>query len=241
MTSEVKIDRPDASVFKEPAKALVFLAHGAGADMNHHFMEEVTQLLVKQNVEVVRFNFPYMEKRKLDGKRRPPDRMPKLLAHYFKVLRNVLVSYPSELPVFIAGKSMGGRVAASLMSSDESNTEYDNLSTLPERISGVICLGYPFHPPKKLEKLRLSPLQNTLLPVKIIQGDRDSLGNYDEIQSYDLPNACEVTYLPDGDHDFKPRVKSGYKHDEHIKTAVNEIIKFIDERLSIERLSNETP
>lgn len=224
MTTEIKINSPEVNAFEEPIKAVIFLAHGAGADMDHHFMEEVTQLLVKKNIKVVRFNFPFMDKRKLDGKRRPPDRMPKLLAHYLHILK----SYSFEFPVFIAGKSMGGRVAATLMSSDESNTEKVNTVQIIDKISGVICLGYPFHPAKKLDKLRLSPLQNGLLPVKIIQGDRDALGSYEDIQGYKLPSLCHITYLPDGDHDFKPRVKSGFTHSEHIQTTVNEMNNFID-------------
>lgn len=227
MNSQIKIDTPEVNAFPPPAKAILFLAHGAGADMDHSFIEEVTQLLVKKNIEVVRFNFPFMEKRKLDGKRRPPDRMPKLLLHYLAVLKN----YTTELPVFIAGKSMGGRVAATLMSADESNTEGDNAAELVNQISGVICLGYPFHPPKKLDKLRLAPLQHALLPVNVIQGDRDALGSYDDIQEYSLPSLVEVSYLADGDHDFKPRVKSGFTHAEHIQTAVNEMSRFIDEHI----------
>lgn len=224
MTSQIKVDRPEASAFEVAPKAVVFLAHGAGADMEHHFMTEVVGLLVKQNIEVVRFNFPFMEKRKLDGKRRPPDRMPKLLLHYLAVLEK----HVSERPLFLAGKSMGGRVAATLMSSDESNTENAHVAQIRDSVSGVICLGYPFHPPKKLDKLRLEPLQKAVLPVKVIQGDRDALGSHDDIQGYDLSSLCELTYLPDGDHDLKPRVKSGFTHAEHIQTAVNEMVSFID-------------
>ena len=89
-----------------PVARFVF-AHGAGAGLEHDFMEQVTALLNKINIEVVRFNFPYMVKRYQDGKRRPPDRMPKLV----EVYQSLLSELDNKLPTFIGGKSMGGRVA----------------------------------------------------------------------------------------------------------------------------------
>ena len=71
------------------AKALVIFAHGAGADMNHEYMEVLTQLMNEQRLNVLCFNFPYMDKRKLDGKRRPPDRMPVLIDCYQSLITHV--------------------------------------------------------------------------------------------------------------------------------------------------------
>ena len=113
----------------EDAKAFVILAHGAGADMDHEYIGELVRLLNKQQLNVLRFNFPYMDKRKLDGKRRPPDRMPTLIARYQSVLSNV----DTQLPVYLAGKSMGGRVAATI-ASDKALMDTNN-------VKGVICLG----------------------------------------------------------------------------------------------------
>ena len=96
----------------DDAKALVIFAHGAGADMEHEYISEINRLLNNQKINVLRFNFPYMDKRKLDGKRRPPDKMPSLIACY----QSVLASVNSSLPIFIGGKSMGGRVAATIAS-----------------------------------------------------------------------------------------------------------------------------
>lgn len=200
----------------ENAKALVIFAHGAGADMEHEYITDLVNLLNAQQLNVLRFNFPYMDKRKLDGKRRPPDRMPILIASY----KSILASINSSLPVFIAGKSMGGRVAATI-ASDES------MMTL-HKVRGVICLGYPFHPVKKPENLRLVPLQETQRPVLILQGDRDALGNKSEVDSYDISKHCQVHYFADGDHDLKPRVKSGYKFAEHKCLAVLKMKEFIN-------------
>ena len=90
-------------------------------------------------------------------------------------------------------------------------------------------MGYPFHPTKKPDKLRLEPLQNTQKPVLILQGDRDTLGSQVEIEQYDISPLCQTVFLPDGDHSLKPRVKSGYTHQQHIETAVSAIVKFIQE------------
>lgn len=198
----------------ENAKAVFVFAHGAGAGKDHGFMQELSALLLAQQISIVRFNFPYMLKREEDGKRRPPDRFPALLAHYQQVLSELNTS----LPVFIGGKSMGSRVAATLLAEPQVID-----------IKGGICIGYPFHPQKKPENLRLAPLQNTQRPVLICQGDRDALGNKDEINTYQLADVCQVVYLPDGDHDLKPRVKSGFSHQQHKITAAKVIQEFIFE------------
>jgi len=113
---------------------------------------------------------------------------------------------------------MGGRVAATLAKNEQTN------------VKGVVCLGYPFHPTKKPEKLRLEPLQETKKPILILQGDRDSLGNKMEIENYQLSSLCRVKYFEDGDHDLKPRVKSGFTQQLHIEQAVNAISRFIDDK-----------
>ena len=199
-------------------KALLVLAHGAGADMNHDFMETITSLLNLKQISVIRFNFPYMVKRAEDGKRRPPDRMPKLIDGFLSLLSSI----NSDLPLFIAGKSMGGRVAATLMNESISGDVFSDLK-------GGICLGYPFHPQKKPENLRLEPLQNNQKKVLIVQGERDALGNKDEISGYTLSALCQVLFLPDGDHNLKPRVKSGFTHQQHLETTITAIVRFIDE------------
>lgn len=195
------------------AKANVIFAHGAGADKNSDFLNIISEKLVACGVNVLRFNFPYMDKRAEDGKRRPPDRMPKLLA----CLTQVIAEYDTDLPVFLMGKSMGGRVAATLVKEGIVD------------VAGVICLGYPFHPQKQPDKLRLEPLQNIVKPVLIIQGDRDALGNKSDIDNYSFSSLCKVNFLSDGDHDLKPRLKSGYTHQQHLNSAITLINGFINE------------
>lgn len=215
MNNSIKVDQPISTIENsvENPKALVIFAHGAGADKSHEFMEQVSGSLNRNNINVLRFNFPYMDARLAEGNRRPPDRMPKLLQCFEKIISEL----DSHLPIFLAGKSMGGRVAATLASDIKLNA------------LGVMCLGYPFHPQKKPEKLRLEPLQETQKPVLILQGTRDALGSEEEIASYEFSKLCNCVFFADGDHNLKPRIKSGFTHNEHIEAAVNEMIKFIDE------------
>ena len=195
------------------AIATVLLAHGAGADMHSDYLENLVGKLNDCQLNVVRFNFPYMILRQEDGKRRPPDRMPKLV----DAMQQVIALIDSQLPIFVLGKSMGSRVAVTVCAD----------STIA--IRGVGCIGYPFHPQKKPEKLRLEPLQDTTRPIIILQGDRDPLGDKEEVSGYDISKNCAVVYFEDGDHDLKPRVKSGFSHGQHIDSAVRAIRDFIDE------------
>jgi predicted alpha/beta-hydrolase family hydrolase len=202
--------------------AQIIFAHGAGADMHHEFMMQMTLLFNQANINVMRFNFPYMDKRIALGKRYPPDRMPKLLDCYESIVKDYVESNKEHkgLPLFIGGKSMGSRVAATLAGEDE----------VSKYIHGVFCLGYPFHPPKKIEKLRLEPLQNTLKPILVVQGQRDTLGSQLEVIEYQTSALCQTIFLADGDHSLKPRVKSGFTHQQHLESAAGAIAKFIQEK-----------
>ena len=209
------------------AKAQVIFAHGAGANMTHEFMDEITKLLNGRNINVLRFNFPYMDRRALLGKKYPPDRMPKLLDCYQQVIEYVQTQDEADsLPLFIGGKSMGSRAAASLLSKEQ-ELDFEHASS----INGVFCLGYPFHPAKKPEKLRLAPLQLATKPVLIVQGERDTLGSKAEIDEYSLSDLCKCVFLEDGDHSLKPRVKSGFTYEQHLSKAAEQISLFIDKHL----------
>jgi predicted alpha/beta-hydrolase family hydrolase len=218
MNSSLSVDKPSITEnFVDSPKALFIFAHGAGADKSHAFMENIALKLNRYKINVVRFNFPYMDKRLIDGKKYPPNRMPVLLPCYQGVVDQYVSMFGGELPLFIGGKSMGGRVAATLASTEKN-------------ICGVVCIGYPFHPQKKPEKLRLEPLQETIQPILILQGDRDALGNEQEISEYSMSALCELHFFEDGDHDLKPRVKSGFTHQKHIEKSIQHIVKFINEK-----------
>ncbi|OHY94073.1 alpha/beta hydrolase [Vibrio rotiferianus] len=185
-------------------------AHGAGAGMEHDFMTAVAKGLVEQGIRVVRFNFPYMVKRAEDGKKRPPDRAPKLLEAYEEV-----ITHFTSQPIVIGGKSMGGRMSSLLA---------DN-----ELVAGVACLGFPFHPPGKPEKYKGEHLASIEKPTLILQGERDTFGKREEFDSFALSEQVKVSFLPDGDHSFKPRKSSGHTEASNIALTVDQLARFVKE------------
>lgn len=198
----------------ETGSPLLILAHGAGAAMDSDFMNQMADRLMAEGVSVVRFEFPYMQERRETGKKRPPDRQPKLLQCWLEVIGQVSNEYQG--PLFIGGKSMGGRMASLLV------------SELPARsVSGVVCLGYPFHAPGKQDKPRTEHLADFPLPMLVVQGNRDAMGDYATVQGYDLSESIELHWLADGNHDLKPRVKSGFTHEQHLVEAAKKVSAFI--------------
>lgn len=177
--------------------------------MDSPFMNHISELLSERGISVWRFEFPYMQQRRLTGSKRPPNRLPDLIECW----RQAIDQVPITAPLFIGGKSMGGRIA-SLVVDDP-------------RVNGLICLGYPFHPAGKPEKLRVEHLMEMTTPSLIIQGERDTLGNRQEVASYGLPTTIQVEWLTDGDHSFKPRKKSGVSLEENMLTAAGLIREFV--------------
>lgn len=195
----------------ESGNPLFIFAHGAGAGMDHAFMESVAKGLATKGVQVVRFNFPYMVKRAEDGKKRPPDRAPKLLDAY----QAVIEEFSSQGPIVIGGKSMGGRMSS--------------LSADNEHVAGIACLGFPFHPPGKPENFKGDHLAEVTKPMLILQGERDTFGKREEFEDFTLSSSVSVEFIPDGDHSFKPRKKSGHTEEGNIALAVDCLAQFIFE------------
>src|SRR5690606_20049512 len=48
----------------DSAKAVMVLAHGAGAGMNHVFMMGLAKNLAEKDIATIRFNFPFSEQNK---------------------------------------------------------------------------------------------------------------------------------------------------------------------------------
>ncbi|WP_421232859.1 alpha/beta fold hydrolase [Aeromonas jandaei] len=194
------------------APVRILLAHGAGAGMEHAFLAELSRLLAGPDIEVVRFNFPYMSKRALDGKRRPPDRQPVLLDHWREMVREF--AHPR---LFLAGKSMGGRMAAEI--SDEIYCEMN--------AAGLLILGYPFHPPARPDRRRGEVLKQIKTPTLLLQGERDTFGSRVELADFPFSSAVSVHWLTDGDHGFKPRKSSGLCEQDNLQQAASRIRQFV--------------
>ncbi len=185
----------------------IVLAHGAGAPMDSPFMNRIARGLAERGLRVARFEFPYMAARR-EGRRRPPD-PPKTLLDAW---RAVIAELGGGARLVIGGKSLGGRIAS--MVADEVGAR------------GLVCLGYPFHPPGKSEKLRVAHLEALRTPTLILQGTRDALGDREEVSSYALSQSVRVVWLEDGDHSFKPRAKSGRTEAQNLDEAIEAIAGF---------------
>ncbi|MFP3341643.1 alpha/beta fold hydrolase [Halomonas sp. SIMBA_159] len=181
------------SVSGIPKIGRIVLAHGAGAGHLSDFMRQFAATLSSQGLQVWAIDFPYMQQMSELGKRRPPPPVKKTVTHFAAWYD--LIAPLDNSPLWVGGKSMGGRVA-SLFASER-------------RCGGVVAAGYPFHPPKKPESLRTEHLTAIVDPIVILQGERDPFGTRAEVSSYGLPSSIFIKWLTDGDHDFKPRRASG--------------------------------
>ncbi|MDE1463930.1 alpha/beta family hydrolase [Spartinivicinus poritis] len=208
--------------------ALCLLAHGAGAGMQSEFLQTLAAELQTHAIFVVRFEFPYMQKTTVDGKRRPPDRADRLVAHWQTVVTEITQhSELQQLPCFLAGKSMGGRMAVMAVN-------------LIDQAVAAIGLGYPFYGRGKNQQPRIEPLQGLEKPALIIQGNRDPMGNAQQVAKLPCFSKVQLEWLDDGDHDFKPRKASGFTQAQHIATAANLTSCFIRQQLETENKLRNT-
>lgn len=198
------------------APATILLAHGAGAPMDSAGMTAIAEALAERDLKIVRFEFSYMASRRIEGSRQPPPRADKLIPEYQAAIEELEV----DGPLVIGGKSMGGRVASMIA---------DDLFAA-DRIAGLLCVGYPFHPIGKPEKLRTQHLQNMRTPTLICQGSRDQFVSKDEVGEYELSSAIQLAWFEDGDHDLKPRKRiSGFTHSDHMQTMAATVSAWIAE------------
>ena len=193
----------------ETSSCSVVLAHGAGAPMDSPFMETVCQGLADRSIHTLRFEFPYMAKRRVDGKKRGPDQQKTLLECW----RQVISGFDSK-EVVIGGKSLGGRMAS--MVADETG------------VAGLVCLGYPFHPPSKPERIRVEHLKKLGCKTLIVQGTRDPFGGLDEVVGYTLSDNIVIEWAEDGEHNLIPRKRSGRTESQNLAFAVDCIASFVE-------------
>ncbi|CAN7594371.1 alpha/beta family hydrolase [Pseudomonas sp. LjRoot263] len=194
-----------------PASATLILAHGAGAPMDSGWMSDMAARLAEQGVNVLRFEFPYMAQRRIDGGKRPPNPAPKLLECWREVYAVVRRHVTGRLA--IGGKSMGGRMASLLADELEADA--------------LVCLGYPFYAVGKPEKPRVEHLAALKTRTLIVQGERDALGNREAVEAYTLAPGIEVFWLAAGDHDLKPLKASGFTHEQHLDATAKKVAGFL--------------
>lgn len=194
----------------EDARVTLLLAHGAGAPMDSASMTATAKALGAAGFRVARFEFGYMAARRT-GTRKPPPKAETVMPEYVAAIDDL---GPTNGPLIIGGKSMGGRVASMVADAEFA----------AGRIAGLLCLGYPFHPPGRPQQLRTAHLMALKTPTLICQGTRDEFGDRFEVGEYGLSDEIEVFWLEDGDHDLKPRKNvSGFSTADHLRTMAEAV------------------
>lgn len=188
----------------------IVLAHGAGAPMDSPFMNRVSAGLACRGIRVARFEFSYMARRRTEGRRGAPDREPALRARW----KEAVEQFGGGPRVVIGGKSLGGRIAS--MVADE------------VKARGLVCLGYPFHPPGDPSRLRTAHLAELRTPALIVQGTRDPFGTREDVAGYALSRAIRIAWLEAGDHSFKPPARSGRTEAENLEEGIAAVAAFVE-------------
>jgi len=196
------------------AVAALVLAHGAGGGQRSRFMVGAANALAARGITVATFDFPYMTQG-----RSMPDKGPVLEAHWRQVIDEGRAHAAlTGLPLFIGGKSMGGRIASQVAARHV------------DGIAGLVYFGYPLHPPGKPDQRRDLHLPDVSEPMLFLQGTRDEFGTADEIREL-LPRLNAGTRLfevMDGDHSFKVRMKiTGKKPDTVLSEIFDEVASFV--------------
>ncbi|HXQ70829.1 MAG TPA: alpha/beta family hydrolase [Pyrinomonadaceae bacterium] len=191
------------------------LGHGAGANQLSGFMRLFARGLAARGLDVMTFNFIYMEQG-----RSVPDQKPKLESCFRAVIESIAKHRKlKNNRLVVGGKSMGGRIASQVVAArDEVPLAVD--------VNGLVFLGYPLHPPGNPAKLRVEHLEQIKKPMLFVQGTRDALGTPDEIQPFvkNLRPPAKIYAIEGGDHSFKAPKKFGLSQEQIYENAMDEIV-----------------
>ena len=184
----------------DDAKYLLVLAHGAGAGMNHPFMDILSEKLVEKNFAVFRYQFPYFEKGK--GSPDPPN----ILIATVRSAIGTASKKLKGLPIYAGGKSLGGRMTSTAASKEN----------LPH-VKGIIFFGFPLHAPNKPSSVRSEHLFNVNVPMLFLQGTRDKLADLNLLKPVikKLKDKAELYIVEGADHSFHV-LKSSGRNDEQV-------------------------
>jgi len=226
---EFLVDTPSKPV------ANLLLLHGAGAPMTSDFMQRLSAALVAHDIAVYRVNFAYMCQT-VAGKRTPPSRLPKLMLE----LADYIAAMPTDLPLWLGGKSMGARVCSHYLAGD---VEVGFTGQMAAQVQGAVAFGYPFCPPGK-DVNRIAHFSKLLKPLLILQGERDAFGGPDYVeQQGSLPlkqlTQLSIVGLSSACHDFVPLKRSGLDQQKIISMAAQETRKFMDRHGQANLLSHD--
>ncbi len=212
-------DTVTALLYAAPKKAraatTVILGHGAGAPQTHPFMCLFAAGLAERGFDALTFNFLYMEQR-----RGAPDPKAKLEACYVAVIDAAQKQKKLKgNAVVVGGKSMGGRIASQVAAQAE----------MADKIAALVFLGYPLHPPGRLDKIRDAHLPDIKAPMLFIQGERDAFGSADELRATIKQHRLNATLhiVAGGDHSLKVPKSGGISQQQVYESALNEIAAWL--------------
>ena len=197
--------------FKTDSPLFIF-APGSGKGLDSPFLESISAHLEELDVNVVRFNFPYMKAGKSF-----PDRA-EILEETWRQVINWARENLAYSHLFIGGKSMGARISTVVAAETED-------------LNGLIFLGYPLHPPGKFDDVRDLYLYEIRKPMLFIQGTRDPFARMDLLQETlsNLRDYVTLHWVEGGDHSFKVLIRVGTSYPETLKTVSAKIRSWIDD------------
>ena len=192
------------------ARAVLVVAHGAGAGQTSAFMVRTAEGLAARGITAATFDFPYVT-----AGRHVPDR-PEVLERSWREAIEATRAEVGELPMFIGGKSMGGRISSQVAAQGLTD------------VRGLVFLGYPLHPPGKPQQRRDAHLPAVREPMLFVQGTRDAFGTADEIRDL-LPRLQHAALfeIAGGDHSFKIGGRGAPKPDEVLARILDRVVEWI--------------
>lgn len=189
---KIKISRAIGSVSAESmipkeSKAVIIIAHGAGAGMNHEFMAAIARSLADKDIASLRFNFPFMENKK--GR---PD-TPAVAHQTIEAVINKTKKLFPALPLFVSGKSFGGRMTSQYLSINHAT-----------KVSGIIFYGFPLHAPGKPSIERADHLKEVKVPMLFLSGSRDEFATWKLLSKVcSALTLAELIKIEGANHSFK--------------------------------------
>jgi hypothetical protein len=196
LTITVGTNHSVSALFERPSRArgVLVLAHGAGAGMEHPSMQSVATALTRGGIAILRYQFPYMER-----KSHRPDPPPLCHATVRAAVAEATRLAP-DLPLVAGGRSFGGRM-----------TSQAHAQAPLAGVRGLVFLAFPLHPAGRPGTDRAAHLRDIEIPMLFIQGTRDELADFELLRPLVQSLGARTTLhvLENADHSFHVPARSG--------------------------------
>ena len=219
------------------AGTTMILAHGAGAPQTHPFMTAFARLLSARGIDVVTFNFLYMERG-----RRVPDPRARLEGCYRAVIAAARArAGDGERRMVIGGKSMGGRIATQVAAAQDVDGSEADMDGADASVDALVLLGYPLHPPGRPDKPRTAHLPSVVVPMLFVQGERDAFGTPEELRPVLATCAdAELVTVDGGDHSLRGRGKNAPPAADVYESVTGRIVGWLEEHRLLSTPNSQT-